>query len=751
MGGECTRRIIAVIVLAVFIAPVFLQPVTAEAVDTLDVQYLSDPLFANVNNPINLITPQAGDTVIDQWREDLGGDMPNGTYYGPLLSPSMFGHLGRSSWFPSNDDADEGQFTYLIFAAHFNLTEQQIMSGSSEFWVRAPFGPNAVDAGFGLVLGIFKDQTDPTDVTLPDAFTSPKSGRYQEIYAPRPTIDGAIPDMMLTYSWMDESTEDVLAPGSPITDGDPFFQSVITNDRLYLKVNAVIEPSRDYVLAFTFRWAREQQLFSYWATAEAPTDNSSVLTTCEVKIVDEDFTLIGNETMEVGLDMDWSFVFSQGVGAGGMFGKKIQVDKGSSLYLFPYLNVSLTGTQYPSFVMPFISEDEVEIHPSIYNAHGITLATGGGWHTWEFTPAGGEGASLTTFFWPYTDFDEDFTATTEPGQSMVEIADTTGLYDDLRVIVDDDNSPAEIHFINGIDHGNQEVYLVDALDRYMSVAENAHLTAQLPTFWMYRDFIAFSSNRSLDWTEFEAESMWNVMVVLEFNNTANITLLCHTDNRPPAQWDDLEDGHYNTSLYPYARPQFYNPERPGEVMAYDVWMSARGTDGEWAQVSTGSDGNRVYTHYFPQTIQLSRAEWRLADDTEAVMEFLSLAGKEIQEAMPWIGDAVDAWNSGDYFKAIQMALKGSIMTIYDGIGSAIGWIYDRLSDVWGELKAFGEWVYTRLAEAVGKIVNFITDAIDTIASFWNAFKYIIAPSVMIFVIGVVSMALNQINPRRSGA
>jgi len=180
-------------------------------------------------------------------------------------------------------------------------------------------------------------------------------------------------------------------------------------------------------------------------------------------------------------------------------------------------------------------------------------------------------------------------------------------------------------------------------------------------------------------------------------------------------------------------------------------VSARGTDGQWAQMTTDSDGNQVYTYYFPQVIQLSRAEWRLADDAEAVQEIFDVAGEAFWDVVPFLKDSVDAWNAGDYFRGIYIALKGSIMAIWDGIGSAVGWIYDRLSDVWESLKKFGEWVYTRLANAIGKIINFINEAIDTIASFWNAFKYVIAPAVMIFVIGIVSMALNQMNPRRSGA
>ena len=745
------RRWYAVVVLTIFLAPMLMPNVVAEAEDFIDVEYNSDPLFSGVNVPINLLEPTTDDTVIGQWITDMGDLMPNGTFYGPLMATSKFGHAGRASWFPNNSREDEGQFTYLIFSAHFNLTPQQIMSGSSEFWLRTPFGPNAVDAGFGLVLGIFENENNPDDVTLPTTFTSPTSGRYEEIYAPRPTIDGAIPDMFLSYNWWDMDANNVLDPGTPITEGEPYYQSVMTQDRLYLKVNAIIEPATDYVVSLAFRWAKDQQLFTYWATAEEPTGNTSTLTTCEVDIDDEVFTLIGNESMNVGMDMDWSFIFTQGVGAGGMFGKKIRVDKGSTLYLFPYFNTSRDGTQYMSFVIPFISEDTVEIHPTIYNAHGITLASGGGWHTWEFNPSGGEGADLTTYFSPSTEFDEDLSSTSEKGIQLVELDATSGLYAGLRVWLDDDDSPSEAHILEGVETDGMTVYLEGVLDRAMETGENAHLWAYPDTYYEYRDFMAWSSNRTLDWGEFEDESMWNVMIGLTFNNSANLTLLCHADDRPTAQWSDLVEGHYNTSLYPAARPTLYATEGPGEKMAYDVWVSARGTDGVWAQMSTDSDGNAVYTHYFPQVIQLSRAQWRLADDGEAVQEMLDVAGEAIWDMLPFMKDSVDAWNSGDYFRGIYIALKGSIMAIWDGVGAAFGWIYDRLSDVWESLKKFGEWVYTRLAEAIGKILNFIGQALDTIASFWNAFKYIIAPAVMIFVIGIVSMALNQMNPRRSGA
>lgn len=744
-------RAFALGVVALVLLTLGADHVRAEAQEQIDVAFLSDPLFDEVNDPINILEADVADTVIQQWQDDLGDAMPNGTFYGPLFRTSEFEHNGEAAWFPTSDDKSEGQFTYLIFSAHFNLTPQQVMSGASEFWLRLPFAPDAVEADFGLTLAVFEGEDNSSLVTLPTTYEAPTSGRYQEIMAARPTIDGRIPDMMVQHSWWNMADNEAPTPGTSILGYDPYYEAHAAGGRLYLKCDMLLRPGTDYVISAAFRWMPQVPLRTFWATAEYPTGNTSVLNTCLVDIEGDVFTLLANRSMSLGLDMDWSFVFTQGVGQGGLFGKTINVERGSHIQLFPYTNVSLAGTQYPSFVLPFIGVDPVEVHPQIYNAHGITLASGGGWHTWEFNAAGGEGADLCTYYAPEV-YVSELVATDAPeGQDWVELADVQNLREGIRIYFDDDDSPVEWHTITGIEFSDKVVYLDGGLERPMETAENGYAWAYVPVYWEYRDFVVFSSNRTLDWTEFEMESMWNVMVDLWFNDTAELTLLCYEDSRPPADWDDLEDGHYNTSLYPYARPHLFNPDGTGSVMGYEVWMSARGTSGQWSQVSTGSDGNVVRTHYFPQIIQISRAEWRLANDSAAVNEVLGLVGEAILDYMPGMGDAIDAWSAGDYLGAIRLALKATIMGLWKGLGDVWGIIYDRLSDIWQSLRKFGHWVKTALFEFFGKIWNAITEAWDTIASFWQSIKYVMAPAVMLLVIGLVSAGLQYVNPRRSGA
>lgn len=149
--------IVCVMMITLLLLTDWADVVEAETRDLI-VEFKSDPLFDEVNDPINIDNATVDDTLMGEWRRDLGSDMPNGTYYGSLFPPALFQHDLKPTY-ARNESAggQEGRFTYTMLSSHFNLSSQKIMAGASEWWVRIPVSPDSIDGYFGIVLNIFRD------------------------------------------------------------------------------------------------------------------------------------------------------------------------------------------------------------------------------------------------------------------------------------------------------------------------------------------------------------------------------------------------------------------------------------------------------------------------------------------------------------------------------------------------------------------------------------------------------------------
>ena len=727
----------AYLVAFTFVAIILLQSwLVVAQTEALQVQFDADPRFENVNEAININNATSDQTVIGEWRADLGDDMPNGTFYGSLLSPAKFKNNAIGSWYPDDDYFDTGRFTYVTISAHFNLTSQQIMAGASEWWMRTPFDPVSVEASGGLYVAIFNGYTNTSTVTLDDGYNNQGSGRTYENIGARPTIGGIVPHSyipLITRGW--EYWSEV--GGTSFSDWPNQDMIRNVNGRLYIRMDAIIEPAVDYIITFAFRMVPDVPLYTYWSTSEQPTGNTSAVAFYEVEIAgvndDDDegnVTLLDRVEMLLGLDLDYSFIFVEGVGYGGLFGKQIEVRRGSTLVTYPFLNTSRDHDDYPSFCLPFISNATVGIHPQIHQGSGAS--PGDSKHKWYFNAAGGEGPWYTYYFNPTTYKEETLTARADKGNSSVEVADTTWAYVGLIVYVDDDNSPAHSTYVTSID--GDDIYLADPLPYKYSLSENAIVYCWLDTYYDYQDFMLYSSNRTVDYATFNDDDRWNVATYWTFNDTANITLLCYKSDRPDVDWDELDPDQWNSSLSPWGRPSFgdnwYQEDSRGYVawMSYEVWVSARTTDGQWAQVDESSDGKITYNYHFPQRIELSAAKWYVQNGTTET-EWTSEGYWE---------QAMEHWSEGHYLRALWYGFRAIVQTLWDGGTMVAGRIYDGLRDAWDTIKEWAEVVYSKIVEFVGWIWDVIQQAIDTIAGWWNAFKYMVAPMVMILFIGLTS-------------
>jgi len=684
----------------------------------VDVNLTSDPKFGDINDPVNLANATPEDTVIGEWQRDLGDDMPNGTYYGTLLRPGIFEftHLTptwRQNATPSGQD---GQYTYAMFSGHFNLSAQKIMAGASEWWMRTPLHPDSIEGYFGLSMSIFKGVDNASDVRI---YGNYSCGTDRQNIRPRADHNGYTPDVIVEY----DSTAG--SSGGAFSDYKAPLDMRIANDHVYIQANAVLEPSVDYVISLLFRLPKEGHLKAYFNTAERPAGGWTAIDTAEIRIHGGDggptyyVEKLDSYLIEFPIDLDWSFIFTEGVGMGGLFGKKITIPENHTLTLYPYFNTSRVGSQYMSFMLPWISDDTVNITPQVYSADGQ--------FSWNFT--GG-----LSYFNPELEYMIPLAEDAASGDDFVVLTTTEHLWIGKPVWIDDDNSTKVLNFIESID-GDTVTLLYDLIN-YYELSENAHMWMMIPMGWNYSDYCLFSTNDTLDWATFSTDDSWNIELELLFHDPITMTLLCYYEgDREVYQWSDVNFS--NSSRNPYQYPYTWGWPGNSETsetykLHYKVYISARGTDGQWAILNTTASGRETYTHYFPQRIHLSSATWFIQNGTtKERYDFDS------RSAYYWY-KAGEEWKQGPghYLKAISYGIQSIAYGIWDGGANIVGTIHDFLSDAWEGFKRIGEWVVTAVASFIGKVFDFFTSAYNTIVSWWQSAQYLVAPLLMMAIIGV---------------
>ena len=685
--------------------------VNAEA-EALDVYIQSDPLFDDVNDPVNIYDMDRTDTTIGEWERDFGDEMPNGTYFGPFLPPSRFDFNLRPSFFRNSTTNNfDARYTYVMVSGHFNLSQNSIMAGASEWWVRTPISPRSIEAYLGLTMSIFKNVDNASKVRLHGNYST---GLDALALKARAAHNGYCPDIVAEFGCTAPSN----SIGEPLSEHPIQSDMMIANDRLYLQVNAVLEPSIDYVISLGFRMPIDSTLTTYLSSAESPSGGWSVVDIGEVYVepVVGFYTyidLIDSQKVELPIDLDWSFIFTEGVGLGGLFGKKLYIPANHTLVVYPFFNTSMSGSQYMSFNLPFISDDKVNVTPGVHNVNHDD--------PWNFS-------SGDSWFYPEIEYTTLLSEDAAAGSDIiiVDSVDHFWLGKYIRVI-DDDHS--ETNFVKAI-NGN-EVTLYYDLYNDMSTAKNAHVWCWIPMGWNYTDFILFSTNDTLDWATFRSDDRWNVLVEFLFNDPITLTLLCYVEDRPKLLW--TQAWFNNTTRNPYYHPYTYGRDEGAagtHRLHYNVWCSARGTDGQWVIRNGTASGRETYTHYFPNTIHLSGAYYEVVNETdsERVVDVLSRALNFMRDNV--LGDETTLTPQG----LLLGAFRNAIMKIWNGLSEFGGWVLDGLSNVWESIKRFGNMIYTRIVEFIGKIWNFISDVVDTIASFWDTLRYLVAPIMLIAII-----------------
>jgi hypothetical protein len=375
-----------------------------------EVELRPDPSFADVTNRQEVGEDGQDEvlTTIDVWMRDLGDESPNGTYYGTLIQGSAFSHdYYEPYWLPKDSFTRTGRYSYAMLAAHFNFSANIIMSGCSEWWMKVPVLASSIEWSRGLTLGVWKDATDL------DLVGFDERSYYTNQPHVRPAYNGYAPDDAAGYTAPDYYDH----YGDPLSQGSGDLH--VENGHVYIKVHSVLLPEVDYILAVYFRFPEEGVLKTLWTTAESPAGRETRLCFADYKVTDnwvDNHTyyhnLTGQELVDVDLDLDWSFIFTEGLGA-GLFGLKVPIHNGTIISLYPFLNTTTDAGQdgliHPSFMLPWISDDTFNLSFAVRNMRDEGVIGGFEFPHWQFEPDGGDPPAFTFDWysdaqWDYKDF-----------------------------------------------------------------------------------------------------------------------------------------------------------------------------------------------------------------------------------------------------------------------------------------------------------------------------------------------------------
>lgn len=575
-------------------------------------------------------------TTISEWQSDLDESLPNGTYYGTYQTGSKF-EFDYTPIF----DTDEKYYSYVLISSHFNWSSQILMYGTSRWWLRLPVSASSIEATHGIVIGIFKGFNNASRCYLLENWT----GKYFM----RPSIDGYSPQDWIYYMTYNK-TEDWGKPANALYWGT----GSIVNDRVYLEINSILEPNIDYIISLAFSLPDNGRLSTYWTTTESPSGKRTHIEIAEISTTgaggSRENIKEANSTIDLNLDLDWSFVFVEGIGYNGMFGRTISILEDSYLEIYPFFNTSRIGSQYMSFMLPFWSNEYANITPYIKNAR---KAVGDLNRTWKFD--------------------------------------------------------------NGLDNFS-------------------------PTMWhKYKDFILFSSNDTLNMSSFYDGDRWNVLVYFKFHESCNMTLLCYKRDRPIVKWNQInETAPANTSWDYWTRNNYWR-NGTSTKLYYEIYMSARGTTGQWALYNGTYSGKPFYTQYFPNLIFLTSTHISLL--TEDSYENITVSMEDA-----YYSRVNDWWGEHWFGSALQLQFRNKVEDLQELRGEIIDFLYD----MWEGMQVLGKWIYLRLLEFKDFILEFGGDVMDALVEFINTGAYLVGPFLFIVLtaIGIRGFSFLRLNLRR---
>jgi len=622
-----------------------------------------------------------------------------------------------------------------------NFTNRMIMSGATEFYVKIPLNPSCINFDeITPTMCAFKIENENST----QIYQSINNGHlylepnFSIIYDPFPFRwqsydNGTVYDVQQDSGLIrqDINVGEILFPyyrGNIPNIIQPIRNKNIVNDGLYARVLGTIEPNTNYL--FTFNCILESQPLVYLTEDDICSNgrNSSIMVSdlnfvlepsgstwwdgtfeitashgwhqlVKVNVNETNFPLI-NETIDVPVDIAFSFIFKSGRGNYGMFGHKFHFNKNDALVFYDRLEAPTTD-KFVSVMLPFIADSGIFINLTVW----LLDPTNKYEPTGVLSEYGNEYVYVNTNVWhsneqiDYT----DYIIFTVPYRINATTVRTD--YIDIKVMVTFEKEADVTFMFSTPDNAKTGID-----DSY--IEQNPSLwdsTTEYDTFQSYIPY--YKPRRNLTY-------IYEDVRTIQFGHYT---------------WYDYEGfikkvfPTQNVSSSKIKVPRDYSD---ATIMHYELFRSVQLTDGIWHELVTSAEGFQYATHFFERRISIG-----------LINLWVDTTDNDTEEQVAWYDDGLQKWGKAwesltklDIINAIYYAVSGTISLIWNGLQAFLGFIVGIFYKVWDGLVKVGKFVYSVLSSFVGKILEIVGDIVNSLENILEVMLYIIAIIIFAYVV-----------------
>jgi len=814
--------------------------------------YQYEAQFSNLGPPTegeviknNIADTENVKTEIDIWEKDLGTEVTEGSYVGPLYASSVFelDYKGLETNQPMSvnktiyyieseainyiqDNIDTETIADLVPSAQLiyqigvglnitsqisegttslkytipvaekrsvcslvqivNFTNRVIMSGATEFWMKIPIIPSCINfeeltptiSIIPLNNDIDKDKLwlvgKPTITYSPipsytnwsaygtdEQWTYPTdAGRILPIYT-----NGEYSNLRLQYNGQQSSISQSVN------------KKYMINNSLYTKIYGTIEPNTNYIVSFSFILNKnekpkilltEENLYhtsiyenetnpirqSFFQISDIEFSNQNLYyydsgigesifgSLYNRPILEVSTDWMGNllpssvnpinDTLEIPVDMSFSFIFKSGRGNYGMYGQSFNMKAGQSLVI--YKNITPTTDKYISIMIPFVSEKTAKINAMVefsnYQSAGINAIQnrfelqGELFYNYANFVNGSIISSpkfgyKSPYYWQSEEPQEytDFILFTVPYKASAEF---NILPRPIRITIffeEDINITFMFSTIL-----NSDLYKTEKFNAIDSRMNDQILGTSMTITPSY---------------------MYPILTYVPTSNfRSKLTYIYGSSKIEPIFYDGWENIEKYPSLFGGLTGVDYirkiNDVTNCEIVHAELFCSVQLTDGMWYQMATTGSGQLYATNFF---------ERRMAIGLQDL--YLDTTNKSSQVKVNWYDNGLDkfsmAWESfkkGDILNAVKYTVEGAISLLWDGLTTFMGWIKGVFENIWNGLVKLGKFVKTVLVEFWDTIISIVGDIVRNVEKILEVALYIIAIIIFAFVVSWSARFIN---------
>lgn len=642
----------------------------------------------------------------------------------------------------------------ISLAMNVTFTNRMILSGATEFYVRVPISAGCINfEELRPTLSFFKLDSgyNPDKLWMVDG--------YAIIYDPWPKT--TVYDTNGTLSVINTEEGRIRTDYSHITplrgvydgNGAQIVQFVtdndIINDNIYCHIRGTIEPNVEYLIVFSavlkgkpLIFLTEDDLCSNGrcsniqvadlnfrdvtqrtyaeAGVEAPSWNHYLTVVRSDLVPGYPDELIGprlpyssslvNETINLPVDLGFSFVFINGRGDFGMFGHKYHFEPDDAFIFYKEIEQP-DNDQFISIMIPFISENWIDVNITVDLLPKYREYT-------RFEPIGVLGRNTSAYTYYNESMREFGYIFTNWWQAPIDMT-----YTDYILF----STPYKIDRSEMI--GDVWIKVIVTFNRAADVTFMFSTLSDDSYEKYIRDKIEFGS--------FDLTIGTNDYTVPSYVRPGLFYVTRNTIVRPMGTpiWT-AKQGLYDSSD-PYSQQYHWdeykrvvaNPDDL-EIAHYELFSSVQLTDGLWHELVTSPEGYQYATHFFERRIAIGVVDLWIDTTNNQSVEKVSW----YDEGLGLWGQAWEMFTQGNIIGAISAAIAGGISLLWNGLKAFVGVIIGVFKAAWNGLVGVGKFIYSIVSSFIGKITSIIGDIVDAAERILSIAIYIIAILIFMYVV-----------------